>query len=262
MASVAESGEMACSGVRFTHVADNAIILERLRRWCERREVVRLHSVDTMFYVQSAIESAQLLLTALLSPADDIFRLHVINDLDWPVSPLVNALEAPTVEPSVCPEVDVIPMRRTQPRAASLGVLKSGSQALGALREACSSGDDAVARRAQESINRQLLAATAGAAPPEELSRVVQLTEAHRPTMSEEHLLIDDVFRAALTASAAESASSAASASLPSASQQPSRPASSPGEQGMSPSSPAGSLLRRSGRRDDPDIVRGTPEAA
>jgi hypothetical protein len=235
MAGVAASGGIACSGVRFTHVVDNSIVLARLHRWCARRDVMRLHAVDSMFYVQSAVESAQLLLTALLAPADDIFRLHVIRDLAWPInllelalglmvaertvaplyiaghepgyertpypglfdpryagdiSPLVNALEAPSVEPAACPEVDVISMPKPRAGAAPLSLRE--------LREACADEDEDAARRAHETLNRQLLAATARAASPTTLRRIIRLTESHRPIMSDEHRLIDDAFRQAL----------------------------------------------------------------
>jgi nucleoside-diphosphate-sugar epimerase len=239
MAGVAASGDIACSGVRFTHVVDNSIVLARLHRWCARRDVMRLHAVDSMFYVQSAIESAQLLLTALLAPADDLFRLHVIRDLAWPinllelalgvmvaertvaplyiaghepgyegmpypglfdpryagdVSPLVNALEAPSAEPSACSEVDVISMPKPRAGAAPSSLLE--------LHRACEDEDDDAARRAHQTINRQLLAATARAAPPTTLRRIIRLTESHRPVMSDEHRLIDDAFRQALASPA------------------------------------------------------------
>jgi hypothetical protein len=72
-----------------------------VRSWCSisrpnaiRVSPIRLHSANTQFYVQSAFESAQLLLTALLAPSDATFRLHVIRDLDWPISLLDLALGA------------------------------------------------------------------------------------------------------------------------------------------------------------------------
>ena len=234
VAEVAARGTMACAGVRFTHVVDNSIIMRRLQAWCARGDVVRLHAPDTMFYVQSARESAQLLLTALTAEADDVFRLHLIRDLGWPVSlldlalgamaarrtvaplyvagpdpgyeraaypglfdpryggeisPLINAVEAPDTRPSDCPDVDVVPMPRPRP-----GWLPGG---LDDLERACRSGAAGAARSLHHDLGRHVLQAVADAAPAATLRRITRLTAPHRPTMPAEHLLIDDVFRAA-----------------------------------------------------------------
>lgn len=87
--TVAGGSEMLCSASRFTHVIDNSIVYDRMVGWAEsrdRREVVRLHSSGIAFYVQSALESAQLLLLALLGARPGEFRVHAITDLGWPVS--------------------------------------------------------------------------------------------------------------------------------------------------------------------------------
>jgi nucleoside-diphosphate-sugar epimerase len=83
--SMAASGEMLCSASRFTHVIDNSIVYERLLDWAGGG-VVRLHSPGIAFYVQSALESAQLLLLAFLGARPGEFRMHAITDLGWPVS--------------------------------------------------------------------------------------------------------------------------------------------------------------------------------
>ena len=237
VAEAAARGTMACSGVRFTHVVDNSIIARRLDGWCARGDVIRLHAVDTLFYVQSAGESARLLLAALAAPADDVFRLYLIRDLDWPVnlldlalgamaargtvaplyvagpepgyervaypglfdpryagdvSPLINALEAPDAVPAECPGVDVVPMPRPRP-----GWLPGG---LSLLDRSCGIGEDARARHESHELGRLVLRATAEAAAPETLRRVVLLTAPHRRSMPVEHRLIDDAFHAALAA--------------------------------------------------------------
>jgi hypothetical protein len=86
--TVAADGDMLCSASRFTHVIDNSIVYQRLQGWAEDdgRGVVRLHSSTIAFYVQSALESAQLLLLALLGAERGEFRVHAITDLGWPVS--------------------------------------------------------------------------------------------------------------------------------------------------------------------------------
>ena len=83
----ADSGMLISAG-RFTHVLDNSIIYKRLLSWADEagKGVIRLHSPDIAFYVQSALESAQLLLLACLGSVRAEFRVYAISDLGWPVS--------------------------------------------------------------------------------------------------------------------------------------------------------------------------------
>lgn len=92
---VAASSGMLISAGRFTHVLDNSIIYRRLLSWADEPEdgVIRLHSPDIAFYVQSALESAQLLLLACLGSARGEFRVLAISDLGWPVSLMDLALD-------------------------------------------------------------------------------------------------------------------------------------------------------------------------
>jgi nucleoside-diphosphate-sugar epimerase len=91
--SAAAEGSMLCSATRFTHVIDNSIIYERLLDWADdENAVIRLHSAEIAFYVQSALESAQLLLLAFLGAQRGEFRMFAIRDLGWPVSLLDVAL--------------------------------------------------------------------------------------------------------------------------------------------------------------------------
>lgn len=84
-AETARTTGMTVSAGRFTHVVDNSIIHDRLLAWAgDPGAVVRLHSPDIVFYVQSARESAQLLMSAAGQPGE--LRIHAINDLGWPVS--------------------------------------------------------------------------------------------------------------------------------------------------------------------------------
>ncbi len=236
MAETAARGRMACSGVRFTHVVDNSIIMRRLRSWSAGGEVIRLHAADTMFYVQSARESARLLLTALGVPADDRFRLHLIRDLGWPVSLLDLALgamaAAGTVAPlylagpdpgyercaypglfdpryagELSPLINAIEAPGAEPsRCAEVDVVPMPrpdgewlTNGLDDLERACRSGDPVAARRAHLDLGRQALTAAAEATEAATLRRVTALTAPHRPAMTAEHRLIDDAFRSALT---------------------------------------------------------------
>jgi len=100
--AAAASGELLVSAARFTHVIDNSIVYERLLDWADlgadggyrvgtdpstgEPAVVRLHGSSIAFYVQSALESAQLLLIACVGARPREFRVHAITDLGWPVS--------------------------------------------------------------------------------------------------------------------------------------------------------------------------------
>jgi nucleoside-diphosphate-sugar epimerase len=87
----AANGVATCSVARFTHVIDNSIIHARLLDWCDGG-VIRLHDTGIAFYVQSALQSAQLLLAAEASAQPGSLRVHAISDLGWPVTLLDVAL--------------------------------------------------------------------------------------------------------------------------------------------------------------------------
>lgn len=92
LASHAGRSDMRIGAARFTHVVDNSIIYQRLLDWCQDGGVIRLHEPDIGFYVQSARESAQLMLCAGLSARPGALRMTALNDLGWPVSLLDVAL--------------------------------------------------------------------------------------------------------------------------------------------------------------------------
>jgi FlaA1/EpsC-like NDP-sugar epimerase len=80
---------LTVAGTRFTHVVDNSIVYHRLR---DSVYPLRIHDPDIAFYVQSAVECAQLLLIAGARAEAGTFRIHSITDLDWPVSLLSLAI--------------------------------------------------------------------------------------------------------------------------------------------------------------------------
>ena len=87
----AARGLATYSAARFTHVIDNSIIHARLLDWCDGG-VIRLHDTGIAFYVQSALQSAQLLLAAEAGAQPGSLRVHAISDLGWPVTLLDVAL--------------------------------------------------------------------------------------------------------------------------------------------------------------------------
>lgn len=87
----ANKGRMRCAAARFTHVVDNAILLSKLHESLEDG-VMRLHDPDIGFYVQSAEESADLLVAAGASAQESHLTTCAIRDLGWPVSLLALAL--------------------------------------------------------------------------------------------------------------------------------------------------------------------------
>lgn len=87
LAQCAARGVGRYSSVRFTHVVDNSIVHRRIRQWAAARDgVLRLHDPETMFYAQSARESAQLMLYAGLHARPGVLRSYAVRDLGWPVS--------------------------------------------------------------------------------------------------------------------------------------------------------------------------------
>lgn len=106
--SLSSSGTsgMLVSAARFTHVIDNSIVHDRLRQWARDTRpgaALRLHGPEIAFYVQSAVESAQLLLVAMAGAVPGEFRVHAISDLGWPVALLDVALGVLKAEGSRTP---------------------------------------------------------------------------------------------------------------------------------------------------------------
>lgn len=94
MAEAAGRGELLASGVRFTHVVDNSIIHQRLLDWVKNDEPIRLHGPQLYFYLQSAKESANLLLNAGMDVREGVYDIHAIRNLDLPADLVDLALGA------------------------------------------------------------------------------------------------------------------------------------------------------------------------
>lgn len=86
MANAAARGKILCSAARFTHVVDDSNLRRKVNESIRNGKPVMLQGSDTMMYVQSAYESAQLLLNAGLESQPGAFDIHAIQDLGEPFS--------------------------------------------------------------------------------------------------------------------------------------------------------------------------------
>lgn len=233
VADAAARGRMPGAAVRFTHVVDNAIVLDRFRGWCREGRPLRLHDAESVFYVQSARESAQLLLAASLSPLDDLFRLYAIRDLGWPVRVLDLALGS-VAESGRPAEADVVghePGYEKKPypglydprHSGDISPLINGLEAPGAepgpggdvdcvsgrpeltgelraafghLERLCAGDTDQDrVRGAFDALAWRLLDQLLAQAPADSVRRITRTTAPHRDGMTDEHLRVDDLFR-------------------------------------------------------------------
>ncbi|MDH6465039.1 FlaA1/EpsC-like NDP-sugar epimerase [Micromonospora sp. A200] len=234
VSQVAARGNIACAGVRFTHVVDNSIVLQRFRNWCRTGKVIRLHSPDTLFYAQSAAESAQLMLTAMLLSDKPLMRLCMIRDLGWPVNlldlalgvvaesggdvPLYIAGYEPGYEEMPYPGLydpmlagDVSPLmnameahnlQESASRAVDMVSVHPVSapaltRRMPKLQDLCTAGDDAAVRIIFDDMAWKLLEQIAMAASPTAVRRMVQVSRPYRDQLSPEHRKLDEVLRRA-----------------------------------------------------------------
>jgi nucleoside-diphosphate-sugar epimerase len=223
LARAAARTDMLVSGSRFTHVVDNSIVRDRLLRWAEDG-VVRLHDPHTLFYAQSALESAQLMMCAGLRAQAGALRVSAINDLGWPVSLLDLAvgtlLEADSRSPVYFsghdPGYESVPFPGLYDPATAgeVSPLLSAFEAAGAthdqdlgidaftmmldlgklpeqlpvsLTRACREGDPGRIRSALDELSWQLFDAALAALPREILSRAAARTEPYAAELSCDH---------------------------------------------------------------------------
>jgi NADP-dependent 3-hydroxy acid dehydrogenase YdfG len=239
----AASGDLLVSAARFTHVVDNSIVYERLLDWAAadggsdlstgEAPVVRLHGESVAFYVQSALESAQLLLLAYLGARPREFRVHAITDLGWPVSLIDVALGVLASKRSRTPvyisgydpgyeEVpfpglydpatagDVSPLMNAFETAAmvhspcpmvdafklEMAQDTVSVKLLDVLDEVCGQTQDpAEVRSSLDELSWSLLNATLGAVPRTALDRSAKLICQHEETMTPAHSRIASAIR-------------------------------------------------------------------
>ena len=92
-ADAAGRGGVLCTAARFTHIVDNSIVYRRIAEGCDNG-LIRIHGPHSAFYAQSALESAQLLICAVLEMRAGCLGVHAITDLGWPIDLLSLALGA------------------------------------------------------------------------------------------------------------------------------------------------------------------------
>jgi nucleoside-diphosphate-sugar epimerase len=233
VAQNAAAGAIECAVARFTHVVDNGIVLERLRRWTENDEPFRLHSPESPFYIQSALESAQLLLCSLQGCGAPDLPMFAINDLGWPVTALdlaVGVLKEARKEarleilgpqpgyeqgiypglydPACCGEVSPLFNFAESFGADPLEHAPAVDRVRLAFDRSCAVDDgvqDLLWRRHERNIRQRLdavlwdmLQARLLFVPTGVLTRIARVTRAHRAGMSAHHALIDDSVRGEL----------------------------------------------------------------
>ena len=79
-------GNMVCSAGRFTHVVDSSYLIRTLNGFIEDGQAVSIHDPDTLFYVQSAKESAHLLINSTLEAEPGHLKIQAIRDLGMPIN--------------------------------------------------------------------------------------------------------------------------------------------------------------------------------
>ena len=217
-------GLTTCSVARFTHVIDNSIIHARLLDWCDGG-VIRLHGSDIAFYVQSALQSAQLLLAAAVGAQRGSLRVHAISDLGWPVALIDVALGALARTGSAAPiyfsgydrgyESDPFPGLYDPMTAGDVSPLISGLESTGTeqswcpaidvfpVQLACGSALDErmqdlaatcarteqpeLVRAALDGLSWALFDATLAALPRQVLTRTVKLCDRWRGSLNAVH---------------------------------------------------------------------------
>jgi nucleoside-diphosphate-sugar epimerase len=235
--SMAVSTDMLVSAARFTHVIDNSIVYGRLLDWAAADGVVRLHGSSIAFYIQSALESAQLLLLAYAGAAAREFRVYAITDLGWPVnlldvavgvlasknsqSPIYISGYDPGYEEVAFPGLydpmtagDVSPLLNAFETAAmvqsscpmvdafrlDLVTDTVGPKLLASLEAVCDRTQDASeVRTAIDELSWSLLDATLGAANRAALDRSARLICQHEQHLNAVHRRITDAIKASAT---------------------------------------------------------------
>jgi len=220
------------ASARFTHVVDNSIIHQRLQGWAAGGGAIRLHSAHILFYAQSALECAQLLLCAGLGAQAGSLRVHALNDLGWPINLLDMALGVLRQTGSATPiyfsgydsgyEDVPFPGLYDPDTAGGVSPLMSALEADRAEKGRCRAADafplvlapepeldslllaleeasdqtqqPAAVRAALDALSWAMFDAALRAAPPHVLARAAALTAPHRSRLNPQHLRMLNAF--------------------------------------------------------------------
>jgi FlaA1/EpsC-like NDP-sugar epimerase len=224
LAEAAARTQVRITASRFTHVVDNSIVYDKMLGWA-RDGVVRLHDWQTLFYAQSAMESAELLLAAGLRAQPGGLRVFAIRDLGWPVSlldlaigtlirvgsdsPIYFSGHDPGYEPVPFPGLydpanagEISPLLNAFEAAgaghdAHLGVdycpirfdhSRTPAGLLATVEQNCAATTDPEAvRAALDQLSWHVLDAALAALPQPVLARVALLTKPHEDRLTRDH---------------------------------------------------------------------------
>jgi hypothetical protein len=231
------SGALRRAMVRFTHVVDNSIVLGKILE--PTSGVVRLHGDEIMFFIQSALESAELLLLgAVEAGRGDGAALLAIRDLGAPArltELAVGAIargssdgaiyfsgfdpgyeETPypglylpeiSVDASVLLNVFEASIASDPTCPANVDIVPAAyrgsaptDEALAELGEACAEQNDRVVRAALHELIRTHLREYMRTQPRPLVERIASFTEPMRSQMPADHLVMDDALRHVLAA--------------------------------------------------------------
>ena len=93
VAQAPERWGVTTATTRFTHIVDNSVVYSRIRGWARSGAPIRLHAPDIAFYVQSAREAAQLLVSTASNPDASVPLMTMLADIGWPQDLLDLALD-------------------------------------------------------------------------------------------------------------------------------------------------------------------------
>ncbi|HEU4658940.1 MAG TPA: polysaccharide biosynthesis protein [Capillimicrobium sp.] len=213
---------LACAAARFTHVVDNSLFVRRLLRWLRAGEPVCLHDPEIAFSVQSARESAQMLLVACAQAVPEELHVCALRDLGAPVELLdlglggIEATGSASVlrvvgfeagyEPRAFPAMfdpvtalDASPLFNALEAPDGVPVAASpdvdafalrfcaddrAGRAFAALAAACAAGGRARVRRARDALGWTLLDARLPATDVEARRRALRTLRAHDGRLS------------------------------------------------------------------------------
>jgi dTDP-4-dehydrorhamnose reductase len=86
MSKTAHDTDILCTAVRFTHVVNDSNLVRKVNNNIDTGSPVGIQSPNNWMYVQSAGESAQLLLNATLEAQPNVLKIQAIRDLEMPIN--------------------------------------------------------------------------------------------------------------------------------------------------------------------------------